>query len=107
MLLGTIRQQTPEDDSVLKFCEYYSASMWPALTVSGFMILGFGIFLVFVTGVLGITIFLGGLLMIVAGTILKEPKPPTPDAPNKRYCKFCMAEVDSEPLTCPECGFVE
>ena len=82
-------------------------SMWPALTVSGFMISGFGIFLILITGVLGLVIFLAGPLMIVAGIILKEPNPPKPDAPNKRYCKFCMAEVDAESPTCSECGFAE
>jgi hypothetical protein len=81
--------------------------MWPALTVSGVMVLFFGFFLMIIMGVLGLVIFLSGPLMIAAGLLLKTPNPSSPDDHTKRFCNFCMAEVDNESLSCPECGFTE
>lgn len=79
--------------------------MWPALAVSGLVVIIFGFFLIFVTGVFGFVVFLAGPIMLIAGLVLKEPNPERPDDPTKRYCKFCMAEVAIKADPCPECQF--
>lgn len=71
------------------------------------MILVFGLLLMVIAGFLGLTIFLLGPLTIAWGIILKAPAPACPEDPNKRYCKFCIVEVDVGSKICPECGFAE
>lgn len=78
--------------------------MWPALAVSGFIITFFGIFFL-LFGPLGILMLVAGPIMIAAGLLLKEPNPPMPDDPTKKFCQYCNAEIDKDAVECTECGF--
>jgi len=78
--------------------------MWPALAVCGVIVTFAGIFFL-LFGPLGIMLLLAGPAMIAGGILLKEPNPPVPDDPTKKFCSYCSAEIDKEVSECPECGF--
>ena len=64
----------------------------------------FGFLLMFVTGVFGFVIFILGPLMIIASIILNPPDAETPDDITKKYCNYCMAEINKIEKICPICN---
>ena len=78
--------------------------MWITLAVYGIIIGMFGFFLMFLTGAFGFVIFILGPLMIIASIILKPPDPEKPDDITKKYCSYCMAEINKTYKICPICN---
>ena len=78
--------------------------MWIILTIYGIITTIFGFLLMFVTGVFGFVIFILGPLMIIASIILNPPKTETPDDITKKYCNYCMAEINKIEKICPICN---
>lgn len=78
--------------------------MWPALAASGVVVTLSGLFFL-VFGPLGLLMLLAGPIMIAAGLLLKDPRPPVSDDPNMKMCSNCYAEFDRYLAECPDCGF--
>ena len=77
--------------------------MWITLAVYGIIIGMFGFFLMFLTGAFGFVIFILGPLMIIASIILNPPDPEKPDDITKKYCAYCIAEINRTEKYCPMC----
>jgi len=84
--------------------------MYRGLVISGLILASFGLFLV-VTDLyapLGVSIFglpisiIGGLMFVV-GLLRTEPLPIEP-SPGKKFCWYCMKEIDKEAKDCAYCG---
>jgi len=78
--------------------------MWITLAIYGIIMTIFGFLLMFVTGVFGFVIFILGPLMIIASIILNPPNVETPDDITKKYCNYCMAEINKIEKICPICN---
>jgi len=79
--------------------------MWPGLFLSGLFIALTGILVLYIFTPLGLMMMIAGPIMLILGLILKEPPPITPSDPNKKFCSFCLAEIDKNLENCPYCGY--
>ena len=74
------------------------------LMVSGILVALFGV----IIAVMGFLIFAIlvplGVLMFVAGIYAKPTEPVVPSDPGKKFCWYCMEEIDKEERVCPYCG---
>jgi len=77
--------------------------MWPALIACGFVISIFGSFFILTMGSFGLLIFIMGPLMIVFGTFYDQPDSPQHVDITKKYCKFCMVEIEKSLIYCSFC----
>ena len=77
--------------------------MWPSLTAYGIVTIISGIFLLPITGTFGMAIGLIGAIMFLASIIASPPTPEQPDDKSKRYCAYCIAEIDRNEKKCPFC----
>ena len=68
--------------------------MWPLLAAYGIVTFISGIFLLPVTGTFGMAIGLIGALMVAASIFVSPPTPEQPDYQSKKYCSYCIAEID-------------
>ena len=78
--------------------------MWVTLTVYGIIVAIFGFFLMFITGAFGFVIFILGSLMIITSIILNPPDHEKPDDVTKKYCNYCIAEINKIDKICPICN---
>ena len=77
--------------------------MWPLLAAYGIVTIISGIFLLPVTGTFGMAIGLFGALMVVISIFTSPPKPEQPDDQSKKYCSYCIAEINKDEKICPLC----
>ena len=71
--------------------------MWVTLTVYGIIVAIFGFFLMFITGAFG-------FVMIITSIILNPPDREKPDDVTKKYCNYCIAEINKIDKICPICN---
>jgi len=77
--------------------------MWPLLAAYGIVTIISGIFLLPITGTFGMAIGLIGALMVVISIFTSPPKSEQPDDQSKKYCSYCIAEIDKTEKICPLC----
>ena len=77
--------------------------MWPLLAAYGIVTIMSGIFLLPITGTFGMAIGLIGALMVVTSIFVSRPKPEQPDDQSKKYCSYCIAEIDKNEKIFPLC----
>ena len=77
--------------------------MWTLLAAYGIVTILSGIFLLAITGVFGMVIGLIGVIMLVLSVFLSIPKSEQPDDQSKKYCAYCIAEINKTDNTCPIC----
>ena len=77
--------------------------MWPLLAAYGIVTIISGIFLLPITGTFGMAIGLIGALMLVISIFTSPPKSEQPDDQSKKYCSYCIAEIDKTEKICPLC----
>ena len=77
--------------------------MWTSLAAYGIVTIISGIFLLAITGVFGMVIGLIGVIMLVLSVFLSIPKSEQPDDQSKKYCAYCIAEINKTDNTCPIC----
>ena len=77
--------------------------MWTLLAAYGIVTILSGIFLMAITGVFGMVIGLIGVIMLVLSVLLSTPKSEQPDDQSKKYCAYCIAEINKTDNTCPIC----
>ena len=77
--------------------------MWTLLAVYGIVTIILSIFLVAITGVFGMVIGLMGVIMLVLSAVLSTPESEQPDDQSKKYCAYCIAEINKTDITCPIC----
>ena len=77
--------------------------MWPLLAAYGIVTIMSGIFLLPITGTFGMAIGLIGALMVVISIFTSHPKSEQPDDQSKKYCSYCIAEIDKNEKICPLC----
>jgi|TARA_B110000263_G_C15294702_1_gene505024 membrane-bound ClpP family serine protease len=77
--------------------------MWTLLAVYGIVTILSSIFLVAITGVFGMVIGLMGVIMLVLSAVLSTPESEQPDDQSKKYCEYCIAEINKTDITCPIC----
>ncbi|MCS7117795.1 MAG: hypothetical protein NZ957_03315 [Thaumarchaeota archaeon] len=74
------------------------------MVLSGVITAVFGvIFLLMGFLPLGILVIVG-LAIFVLGIGAPPSEPVTPEDPNKRFCWYCMEEIDLDEKVCPYCG---
>ncbi len=44
-----------------------------------------------------------GVIMFLASIIVSPPTPEQPDDKSKRYCSYCIVEIDRNEKKCPFC----
>lgn len=49
-------------------------------------------------------LILVGIAMFVIGIGAPPSEPVTPQDPTKKFCWYCMEEIDKDATTCPYCG---
>ncbi|MCS7142992.1 MAG: hypothetical protein NZ920_04255 [Aigarchaeota archaeon] len=78
--------------------------MYPGLVISGLITLTVGA----VVMIAGFTIFvlltIFGLLMVIWGLLTEPREDVAPSDPTKKFCWYCMEEIDGEETRCPYCG---
>jgi len=78
--------------------------MHPGLVSSGLLVIAVGV----VLGIIGFTIFyimaIFGVLMVICGFIAQPREPIEPEDPSKKFCWFCLAEIDKAEEICGHCG---
>lgn len=78
--------------------------MHPGLMSSGLLVIAVGV----VLGLVGFTIFyimaIFGVMMVIAGLVAEPKEPIEPEDPAKKFCWFCLAEIDKAEETCSHCG---
>ena len=77
--------------------------MWPLLAAYGIVTIISGIFLLPITGTFGMAIGLIGALMVSSSIFVSPPTPEQPDDQSKKYCSYCIAEIDKNEKICPLC----
>ena len=77
--------------------------MWPSLAAYGIVAIISGLFLLPITGTFGMAIGLIGALMVVISIFTSPPKSEQPDDQSKKYCSYCIAEIDKTEKICPLC----
>tara|TARA_B100001750_G_scaffold195504_1_gene167302 strand:+ start:5199 stop:5444 length:246 start_codon:yes stop_codon:yes gene_type:complete len=77
--------------------------MWPLLAAYGIVTIISGIFLLPITGTFGMAIGLFGALMVVISIVTSPPTPEQPDDQSKKYCSYCIAEINKDEKICPLC----
>ena len=77
--------------------------MWPLLAAYGIVTIMSGIFLLPITGTFGMAIGLIGALMVVTSIFVSPPTPEQPDDKSKKYCSYCIAEIDKHEKISPLC----
>ena len=77
--------------------------MWPLLAAYGIVTIISGIFLLPITGTFGMAIGLFGALMVVISIVTSPPTPEQPDDQSKKYCSYCIAEINKNEESCPLC----
>jgi len=84
--------------------------MYRGLVASGGIIAAFGGFLVLTdfyvplgVSIFGLPIAVLGLIMLVVGYLRTEPLPLEPD-PGKKFCWYCMSQIEKELKECPNCS---
>ena len=77
--------------------------MWPLLAAYGIFTIISGIFLLPITGTFGMAIGLFGALMVVISIVTSPPTPEQPDDQSKKYCSYCIAEINKDEKICPLC----
>ena len=77
--------------------------MWPLLAAYGIVTVMSGIFLLPITGTFGMAIGLIGALMVSASIFVSQTTPEQPDDQSKKYCSYCIAEIDRNEKICPLC----
>ena len=48
-----------------------------------------------------------GLLMFLISLFIEQPKPNTPDDITKKYCTYCIAEINRTEKYCPICDSIQ
>ena len=84
--------------------------MYRGLVASGGILAIFGAFLI-VTDIFipmgvsgfGIPVLGVGLIMFILGFVRPEPAPVEPE-PGKKFCWYCMKEIDKNAKECPFCS---
>ena len=77
--------------------------MWPSLAAYGIVAIISGLFLLPITGTFGMAIGLIGALMVLSSIVISPPTPEQPDDKSKKYCYYCIAEIDKNEKICPLC----
>jgi len=84
--------------------------LYRGLAVSGIILGLFGLFLVvtdlFVplgASIFGLPIAIIGAIMFALGLVRPEPAPVEP-SPGKKFCWYCMKEIDKNAKECPFCS---
>ena len=77
--------------------------MWPLLAAYGIVTIISGIFLLPITGTFGMAIGLFGALMVEISIVTSPPTPEQPDDQSKKYCSYCIAEINKDEKICPLC----
>ena len=77
--------------------------MWPSLAAYGIVAIISGLFLLPITGTFGMAIGLIGALMVLSSIVISPPTPEQPDDKSKKYCAYCIAEIDKTEKICPLC----
>jgi len=44
-----------------------------------------------------------GVIMLVLSAVLSTPESEQPDDQSKKYCEYCIAEINKTDITCPIC----
>tara|TARA_B100001013_G_scaffold108002_1_gene61811 strand:+ start:62 stop:310 length:249 start_codon:yes stop_codon:yes gene_type:complete len=81
--------------------------MWALLTTYSLIIVISGLFITILTGGFGMTIAGFGLLMFLISLFIEQPKPNTPDDITKKYCTYCIAEINRTEKYCPICDSIQ